>query len=87
MPKSWTATVLTIFPETFPGPLGASLIGAALKNGVWALDTIDIRDFAQDKHRSVDDKPAGGGPGMVMRADVAARASRSPSSASWSRPW
>ncbi|MGI9382193.1 MAG: tRNA (guanosine(37)-N1)-methyltransferase TrmD [Methyloligellaceae bacterium] len=74
MPNPWTATVLTILPEIFPGPLGASLAGAALKNGVWPLDTIDIRDFAQDKHRSVDDKPAGGGPGMVMRADVTARA-------------
>jgi len=74
MPKPWTATVLTILPEIFPGPLGASLIGAALENGLWALNAIDIRDFAHDKHRSVDDSPAGGGPGMVMRADVTGRA-------------
>jgi tRNA (guanine37-N1)-methyltransferase len=71
---SWTATVLTILPEMFPGPLGVSLAGTALAKGVWALETVDIRDFATDKHRSVDDTPAGGGPGMVMRADVLARA-------------
>jgi tRNA (guanine37-N1)-methyltransferase len=70
MTAPWTATVLTILPEMFPGPLGVSLIGAAREKGLWALQTIDIRDFATDKHRSVDDKPAGGGPGMVMRADV-----------------
>jgi len=70
MRKPWTARVLTILPEMFPGPLGASLIGKALEGGVWALETMDIRDFAHDKHRSVDDTPAGGGPGMVMRADV-----------------
>jgi tRNA (guanine37-N1)-methyltransferase len=66
--------VLTIFPEMFPGPLGVSLAGKALAEGRWALDVIDIRDFAQDKHRSVDDTPAGGGAGMVMRADIAAAA-------------
>ncbi len=66
----WTACVLTIFPEMFPGPLGASLAGHALADGRWRLDAIDIRNFATDKHRSVDDTPAGGGPGMVMRADV-----------------
>jgi len=66
----WTATVLTIFPEMFPGPLGHSLAGRALADGVWALDSVDIRDFARDKHRSVDDAPFGGGPGMVMRPDV-----------------
>jgi tRNA (guanine37-N1)-methyltransferase len=71
---TWRTTVLTIFPEMFPGPLGASLAGKALAEGKWALSTIDIRDFAPDKHRSVDDTPAGGGPGMVMRADIAARA-------------
>jgi len=65
---------LTILPEMFPGPLGVSLIGAALDKGTWALQTIDIRDFADNKHRSVDDTPAGGGPGMVMRADVVGRA-------------
>ena len=70
----WRATVLTIFPEMFPGPLGVSLAGKALAKRVWALDAIDIRDHATDKHRTVDDTPAGGGPGMVMKADVLARA-------------
>jgi tRNA (guanine37-N1)-methyltransferase len=70
----WRASVLTIFPEMFPGPLGVSLAGKALAAGVWGLDTIDIRTHAQDKHRSVDDTTAGGGPGMVMKADVLARA-------------
>jgi tRNA (guanine37-N1)-methyltransferase len=70
----WRATVLTIFPEMFPGPLGVSLAGKALANGLWALDAMDIREHATDRHRSVDDTPAGGGPGMVMRADVLARA-------------
>jgi tRNA (guanine37-N1)-methyltransferase len=67
---TWQATVLTIFPEMLPGPLASSLAGRALAAGRWRLDTIDIRDFAQDRHRSVDDAPFGGGPGMVMRADV-----------------
>jgi tRNA (guanine37-N1)-methyltransferase len=71
---TWRATVLTLFPEMFPGPLGLSLAGKARKDGTWALDVVDIRDFATDKHRSVDDTPAGGGPGMVMRADIAALA-------------
>lgn len=66
----WTARVLTIFPEMFPGPLGLSLAGKALESGIWALDMLDIRDFARDKHRAVDDAPFGGGPGMVMRPDV-----------------
>jgi tRNA (guanine37-N1)-methyltransferase len=70
----WAATVLTIFPEMFPGPLGLSLAGKALANGLWSLKAIDIRGFATDRHRSVDDTPAGGGPGMVMKADVLARA-------------
>lgn len=70
----WRATVLTIFPEMFPGPLGLSLAGKALAAGLWALDTVDIRAFATDRHRTVDDTPAGGGPGMVMKADVLARA-------------
>lgn len=74
MAKVWRASVLTILPEMFPGPLGASLSGKALQDGRWALDAIDIRDFATDRHRSVDGTPAGGGPGMVMRADVLARA-------------
>jgi tRNA (guanine37-N1)-methyltransferase len=71
---TWAATVLTIFPEMFPGPLGLSLAGRALANGAWSLAAIDIRDHGLGAHRSVDDTPAGGGPGMVMRADVLARA-------------
>lgn len=70
----WRATVLTLYPDMFPGPLGMSLAGKALAAGTWALDVSDIRNAATDKHRSVDDTPAGGGPGMVMRADVLARA-------------
>jgi tRNA (guanine37-N1)-methyltransferase len=70
----WRASVLTIFPEMFPGPLGASLAGKALAAGLWNLETIDIRTQATDRHRSVDDTPAGGGPGMVMRPDVLGRA-------------
>src|SRR5262245_50224931 len=70
----WRATVLTIFPDMFPGPLGASLAGRALAAGIWALDAVDIRAHAVDKPRPVDDTAAGGGPGMVMRADVLARA-------------
>ena len=70
----WRATVLTLFPEMFPGPLGISLAGKALASNLWALDARDIRDAATDKHRSVDDTPAGGGPGMVLRADVLASA-------------
>jgi tRNA (guanine37-N1)-methyltransferase len=70
----WHASVLTIFPEMFPGPLGASLAGRALAAGIWAIEVVDIRNHATDRHRSVDDTPAGGGPGMVMRADVLARA-------------
>jgi tRNA (guanine37-N1)-methyltransferase len=71
---TWRAAVLTIFPEMFPGPLGSSLAGKALADGKWALSAIDLRDFALGKHRSVDDTPAGGGAGMVMRADIAAAA-------------
>lgn len=70
----FAATVLTLYPEMFPGPLGAALSGKALDKGLWSLDTVQIRDFAQDRHRSVDDTPAGGGPGMVLRADVVGRA-------------
>jgi tRNA (guanine37-N1)-methyltransferase len=70
----WRASVLTIFPEMFPGPLGLSLAGKALASGAWSLDVVDIRNFANDKHRTVDDTPAGGGPGMVMKADVLGRA-------------
>jgi tRNA (guanine37-N1)-methyltransferase len=70
----WRTSVLTIFPDVFPGPLGASLAGKALAAGIWSLDVIDIRNFATDRHRTVDDTPAGGGPGMVMKPDVLGRA-------------
>ncbi|MEQ9349570.1 MAG: tRNA (guanosine(37)-N1)-methyltransferase TrmD, partial [Alphaproteobacteria bacterium] len=70
----WTARVVTLFPEMLPGPLAHSLAGKALENGLWALETVDIRDFARDKHRSVDDEPYGGGAGMVLRPDVVDRA-------------
>jgi tRNA (guanine37-N1)-methyltransferase len=70
----WRATVLTLFPELFPGPLGVSLAGKALASGLWSVEARDIRDAATDRHRSVDDTPAGGGPGMVLRADVLASA-------------
>jgi tRNA (guanine37-N1)-methyltransferase len=70
----WRASVLTIFPEMFPGPLGVSLAGRALAVGLWTLHVLDIRAFAFDKHRSVDDTPASGGPGMVMKPDVLGRA-------------
>ena len=72
--NAWTAHVLTLFPEMFPGSLGHSIAGKALEQGLWALETVDIRDFAGDKHRTVDDAPFGGGPGMVMRPDVVDRA-------------
>jgi tRNA (guanine37-N1)-methyltransferase len=71
---TWRATILTLFPEMFPGPLGVSLSGKALASGIWALEARDIRASATDKHRSVDDTPAGGGPGMVLRADILAAA-------------
>lgn len=70
----WRVSVLTIFPEMFPGPLAQSLAGKALQSGIWSLDTHDIRNAASDRYRTVDDTPAGGGPGMVMKADVLARA-------------
>jgi tRNA (guanine37-N1)-methyltransferase len=70
----FAATVLTLYPEMFPGPLGLSLAGRAMAEGKWSLDTVQIRDFATDRHRSVDDTPAGGGAGMVMRADILAAA-------------
>ncbi len=82
----WRASVLTIFPEMFPGPLGVSLAGKALAAGTWSLATIDIRGFATDKHRSVDDTPAGGGPGMVMKADVLGRAIDAVAGADDARP-
>jgi tRNA (guanine37-N1)-methyltransferase len=71
---TFAATVLTLYPEMFPGPLGVSLAGRALAEGRWSLQTVQIRDFATDRHRSVDDTPAGGGAGMVLRADVLAAA-------------
>jgi tRNA (guanine37-N1)-methyltransferase len=70
----FTATALTLFPDAFPGPLGVSLLKTAQENGLWALETVDIRSFSRHKHASVDDTPAGGGPGMVLRPDVAADA-------------
>jgi len=82
----WRASVLTIFPEMFPGPLGASLAGKALASGLWGLEVVDIRTLATDKHRSVDDTPAGGGPGMVMKADVLARAIDAAAPAGDARP-
>jgi tRNA (guanine37-N1)-methyltransferase len=82
----WHASILTIFPEMFPGPLGLSLAGKALASGLWALDVIDIRMHASDKHRSVDDTPAGGGPGMVMKPDVLARALDAAAAESDARP-
>ena len=71
---SWAATVLTLYPEMFPGPLGHSLAGRALNEEIWTLDTVNIRNFATDRHSSVDDTPAGGGAGMVMKPDVLAAA-------------
>lgn len=71
---TFAATILTLYPEMFPGPLGVSLAGRALREGLWGLDTVQIRDFAIDRHRTVDDTPAGGGAGMVLRADVLAAA-------------
>jgi len=71
---SWSATILTLYPEMFPGPLGLSLAGRARAEGIWSIEALQIRDFATDRHRSVDDTPAGGGAGMVMRVDVLAAA-------------
>ncbi|OYY90686.1 MAG: tRNA (guanosine(37)-N1)-methyltransferase TrmD [Sphingomonas sp. 28-66-16] len=71
---SFAATILTLYPDMFPGPLGQSIAGRALIEGKWALEAVNIRDFATDKHRTVDDTPAGGGAGMVLRADVVAAA-------------
>jgi tRNA (guanine37-N1)-methyltransferase len=83
----WRASVLTIFPEMFPGTLGMSLAGKALAGGTtWSLDVVDIRAHATDKHRTVDDTPAGGGPGMVMKADILARALDAASSSDDTRP-
>ena len=73
-PGAFRAKVLTLFPAMFPGPLGDGLTGRALKDGLWSCEAIDIRRFATDRHRTVDDTPAGGGPGMVMRPDIVAKA-------------
>lgn len=70
----WSAQVLTLFPEMFPGPLGVSLAGRALENGIWSLSALNLRDYASDRHQTVDDAPFGGGPGMVIRPDVVDRA-------------
>ncbi|MEX0954636.1 MAG: tRNA (guanosine(37)-N1)-methyltransferase TrmD [Rhizobiaceae bacterium] len=83
---TFRATVVTLYPDMFPGPLGHSLAGRGLTDGLWSLDTVQIRDFATDRHRSVDDTPAGGGAGMVMRADVLARAIDAASPAGDQRP-
>jgi tRNA (guanine37-N1)-methyltransferase len=83
---TFAASVLTLFPEMFPGPLGVSLAGKALEAGIWSLETLNIRDFATDKHRMVDDTPAGGGPGMVMKPDVLAAAIDAASPAGDLRP-
>ncbi len=74
MSAPWTATVVTIFPEMFPGPLGTSLAGKALERELWRLDAVDLRGFTGDRHKTVDDTPFGGGAGMVMRPDIVARA-------------
>ena len=71
---SFAAQVITLYPDMFPGPLGHSLAGRALREGKWSLDAIQMRDFAADKHRSVDDTPAGGGAGMVLKPDILAAA-------------
>lgn len=71
---TFRATILTLYPEMFPGHLGSSLAGKALERGQWSLDTVQIRDFAQDRHRTVDDTPAGGGAGMVLKPDILAKA-------------
>ena len=86
MLSSWSATVLTLFPEMFPGPLGISLLGKALDKNLWQLEVRDIRDHGLGKHRTVDDTPAGGGPGMVMRADVAVAAIDAARSSDDARP-
>ncbi|MHB2168419.1 tRNA (guanosine(37)-N1)-methyltransferase TrmD [Alsobacter sp. R-9] len=84
--KSWRATVLTLFPDMFPGPLGLSLAGDALSRGVWTLDSYDIRNHGLGRHRAVDDTPAGGGAGMVLRADVLAAAIDAATPAEDARP-
>ena len=84
--KPWRASVLTLFPDAFPGVLGASIIGGAEKSGIWKLETVDIRDFSVNRHRTVDSPPSGGGPGMVLKPDVAAKAIDSVATGNDSRP-
>lgn len=84
--STWHASILTLYPDMFPGPLGLSLSGRALENGLWQCDTVNIRDFAADRHRTVDDTPAGGGAGMVLRADVLASAIDAAAPADDTRP-
>ncbi|NOZ42518.1 MAG: tRNA (guanosine(37)-N1)-methyltransferase TrmD [Alphaproteobacteria bacterium] len=81
--KVWTAQILTLYPEMFPGPLGTSLAGKALDRGLWAMKVVQIRDYAPGRHRNVDDTPSGGGPGMVMRADVLGSAIDDVARADW----
>lgn len=71
---SWRAEIITLFPELFPGPLGASVIGRGMADGIWSLSTTQLRDFATDRHRTVDDTPSGGGAGMVLKPDILAKA-------------
>ena len=84
--KPWRASILTLFPDAFPGVLGASIIGGAEKSGIWRLETVDIRDFSVNRHRTVDSPPSGGGPGMVLKPDVAAKAIDSVATATDGRP-
>lgn len=83
---SWHADVITLFPELFPGPLGASVLGRGLGESIWSLKATNLRDFAVDKYRTVDDTPAGGGPGMVLKADILATAIDAVSPADDRRP-
>ena len=83
---SWRASVITLFPELFPGPLGASVIGRGLGEGRWSLEATNLRDFSVDKYRTVDDTPAGGGPGMVLKPDILAAAIDAVAPASDARP-
>ena len=85
-PKPWRVTALTLFPDAFPGVLGTSIIGGAEKSGIWQLESVDIRDFSVNRHRTVDSTPAGGGPGMVLKPDVAAKAIDSVATSDDSRP-
>ena len=68
--KTWQATIMTSLPSMFPGPLSHSLVGSALEKEIWSLNTVDLRDFANDKRGTIDDRPYGGGPGMIIRPDI-----------------